>query len=468
MKQLATDKPHGWRDAQSTGFLPESNGVRNTEALQRALDFGGTVVVSRPGIYDIAGTVLIGSHTHLRCGAGVFFRKSAEAGIFTHVLLNRGALTRTWDEAIVVEGLQVIVNGVDKVMDQVFGLRGHIAFFYVRDLRITGFRCHDVMPAQFAVHVCTFEDLLIEDTVIKGDKDGIHLGPGKRFIIRDGVFQTYDDAVALNAQDYPTSNPEMGWIENGLVENCHDLADDRKPIAYFCRLLAGAWRDWVPGMEVQNSDTVVSGGRLYRVQGRPDGTFWRSETRPTHMSGMQELDGIPWGMTQDDALFTAGVRNVTFRNIHLEKARIGFSLQFCNGIFNRSYYPGSQCPVQENVRFDGVRVLHDGGVPVLRVSSPVDRLMLTNCDLKASGILFEDESDMEDHGSTLVSLTGCSLTAKEGVVLLRNSIPGRKITLHHSENLPLDPHADISILPGPGNLLINPISTLSPECASAL
>ena len=34
---------------------------------------------------------------------------------------------------------------------------------------------------------------------------------------------TFDDAIALNAHDYATSNPELGWIENGVIENCHDL-----------------------------------------------------------------------------------------------------------------------------------------------------------------------------------------------------------------------------------------------------
>ena len=91
--------------------------------------------------------------------------------------------------------------------------------------------------------------------------------------------------------------------------NCHDLADDKTPIGFFCRILAGAWLDWKPGMEVQQSDSVVSNGKIYRVQAKPDGTVYKSLTRPTHATGSQVLDGIDWGMMQSDVTYTAGVRN---------------------------------------------------------------------------------------------------------------------------------------------------------------
>jgi hypothetical protein len=66
----------------------------------------------------------------------VFLKKVAEPTPFTHVLLNKGALTRTYDEHITISGLQIVVNGVDVRAFQVYGLHGQIAFFYVRDLRI--------------------------------------------------------------------------------------------------------------------------------------------------------------------------------------------------------------------------------------------------------------------------------------------------------------------------------------------
>ncbi len=259
-----------WADAAEFGFSPDATGLQNTRALQRAVDRTGTIMVSRPGIYSIAGTVYLGSNTSLVFGNNVFIKKVAEPDPFTHVLLNKGALTKTYDEHITVSGLQLIVNGIDVRKWQVYGLHGQIAFFYVKDLRIEHFRCLDGGRAQYIIHVCTFEDITIEDIRIEGAKDGVHLGRDKRFTIRDGRFETGDDAIALNAHDYSVGNPELGWIEDGVIENMHDLPNPKQEIGYFCRILAGAWIDWRPGMEVQQSDTVVSGGRLYLVQASPN------------------------------------------------------------------------------------------------------------------------------------------------------------------------------------------------------
>ncbi len=329
----------GFTDAAEFGFSPGATGVQNARALQRAVDRAGTIVVSRPGTYKLAGTVYLGSNTSLLFGNNVFVKKVAEQGPFTHVLLNKGALTKTWDEHIAVSGLQLIVNGVDVRNWKVFGLHGQVAFFYVKDLRIEHFRCLDGGRLQYAIHVCTFEDITIEDVLIRGDKDGVHLGRGRRFTIRDGTFETGDDAIALNAHDYSVGNPELGWIEDGVVENMRDLANPKRQIGYFCRILAGAWIDWRPGMEVQQSDTVVSDGRLYRVQANPDGTVYKSVTRPAHKSGAMVLDGINWGVVQDDVTYTAGVRNVVFRDIFLEKPRVAFSIHFDNDRYSRSVLP---------------------------------------------------------------------------------------------------------------------------------
>ncbi|HYE85040.1 MAG TPA: hypothetical protein VEA16_01705, partial [Vicinamibacterales bacterium] len=266
MNHQSTDRMpmQGFTDAAEFGFSPDGTGIANQEALQQAVDHGGTVVVARPGTYALAGTVYLGSHTSLIFGHGVFVKKTLERKPFSHVLLNRGAISRTWDEHISVHGLHVIVNDVDvRSFDDVFGLHGQLAFFYARDVRITGFRCYDLGKLQYGIHVCTFEDLTIDDVAVRGMKDGVHLGRGQRFTIRNGVFQTFDDAVALNGHDYDVGNPELGWIEHGVVENCHDL-EQYDTTGYFCRILAGAWTDWYAGMELQKSDTVVSAGKLYR------------------------------------------------------------------------------------------------------------------------------------------------------------------------------------------------------------
>ena len=68
-----------------------------------------------------------------------------------------------------------------------------------------------------------------------------HRCRGRGFLIRNGTFQTADDALALNAHDYATSNPELGWVRDGVVEDCVDepLPTSQLGAGFFARLLGG-------------------------------------------------------------------------------------------------------------------------------------------------------------------------------------------------------------------------------------
>jgi hypothetical protein len=440
-------------NAADFGFSPEATGLANTRALQAAVDRGGTIEVTRPGTYRIAGTVYLGSHTALRFSPGVVLQKVDEAGRFSHVLLNKGALIKTYDEAISVEGLTLHVNGLDHNDWQVFGLRGQIAFFYVRDLHIRRFRCPDLGKMQYCIHVCTFEDILIEDLIIKGDKDGVHLGRGRRFTIRDAVFETFDDAIALNAHDYDSGNPELGWIESGVVQNCHDLTAE-KTTGFFARILGGAWTDWHSGMEVRKSDTVVSAGRLYRVKAQPDEVVYRSLTPPTHEHGAQVIDGITWVMVQTDLTYTAGVRDVVFRDIFLAKPRIGFSVHFDNDKYSRSYYPGAPVPRQERLLFDNIRVLHGGRHDFLCIGTPMDALTLAHCVFGDTPIRFHGNRALPDYGPTRLNLIGCTYPRPGSFELLINEVPGKRLHLQTTADLPLHDDFTARVLSGPGDITV--------------
>ena len=454
-------KEIGFTDASDYGFSPKASGVENVKALQTTLNQGGNIIVSEPGIYKVAGTSYIGSNTSIEFGKGVILQKVNEEGLFSHVLLNKGALTRTWDEHIAVKGLHIEVNGVVKRYDKIFGLRGQLAFFYVKDLRIEGFRCYDIEGNQFSIHVCTFEDLLIDDTILVGEKDGIHLGRGNRFRISNATFKTLDDALALNAHDYATSNPEVGWIENGVIENCHDLSLEGQPlVGYFFRILAGGWIDWEEGLELQNADAVVSGGRIYRVDGigpdgKPDKKVYVTKTRPTHEEGTVVLDDIKWVMMQDDVQYTAGVRNVVFRDIFLEKPRQTFSIHFDNSSWSRSYYPGAEIPEQKQLLFDNVRVLHDGDKPFIKVNTPVDVFTVMNSSLRNTGILFHGKKGyVPDYGKTQINFYGNILNKLGEMVLVENTIPGKEIELKTANNIEISDDFKALIKEGKGKITV--------------
>lgn len=218
---------------------------------------------------------------------------------------------------------------------------------------------------------------MLERLHIEGRKDAVHLGTGKCFVIRHGVFRTYDDPIALNAHDYAVANPQMGWIEDGLIEDCYDL-EDESTVGYFCRILAGSWVDWYPSMEIQNSDTVVSGGRVYRAFQKPDGVVSISKTAPMHKEGMSTLDGINWVMVQENVVYNCGCRNIHFKDIHLLKKRdVALSIHFDHDWYSRSVYPSSEMPVQENIVFENI-VVENEIACMVRSITPVDVIKIVN------------------------------------------------------------------------------------------
>ncbi len=398
---------------------PKNSCRDNTMALQSLLDCGGTIRIEEPGIYEIEDTLQIKSHTHLICGAGVVLRRSASS-VGSFAMINRGAFTGEWDTDITIEGMHLETNGVEaRHHAAVYGLTGELSFFRVKHLRICDFVSTDLPPLSFGIHVCTFEDLVIERVRIEGRKDAVHLGTGKRFVIRRGLFRTFDDPIALNAHDYAVANPQMGWIEDGLIEDCYDLAD-KETTGYFCRILAGSWCDWHEGMEIQNSDTVVSNGRLYRAFQKPDGKIYRSMTAPSHTEGMRTLDGIHWVMAQEDVVYNCGCRNIHFKDIHLQKQRDkALSIHFDHDQYSRSVYPGSEMPVQENIVFENLTVENKVDC-LVRSITPVDAVRILNSSLTEGGIELECLPGQEgNYPDTRILISGNYLRGKTKSQLVR-------------------------------------------------
>lgn len=377
--------------AKDYGFLPKNDGVQNAIALQKAVDLGGDIYIDTPGIYLVSDTIYIGDDTSIVFCAGSYMKRIANEEETGYVFINKGAYTQTYNKNIKIKNLHLLCNNVVsgqptlQSRKAIPGISAHVAFYYIKNLEITGFETLDLPSKDFAIQVCTFENLLIENVKIEGLKDGIHLGRGSKFIIRNCIFKTFDDPIALNAHDYTTSNPQLGWIEDGLIENCYDL-DAPETTGFFCRILAGSWRDWEKGMQVQRSDSVVYHGRVYRVLMPVDGKIYSSHTPPTHESGLKEYDGIIWCMVQNDETYNCGCRNIHFRNIFLQKKRpVAFSVHFDKDNYSRSYYPNSNAPLQENIIFENICLKND--IPILLMSvTPVTGLKFINSVIDGSKI----------------------------------------------------------------------------------
>ena len=385
--------------ASDYGFLPGTDGMENARALQRAADMGGDIYVDRVGVYDVSDTIVLKSGTRLVfCAGSEVRRHETPDGETAYLFINRGAYTREWDEQIEIRGLHLTTGGVcsdparEGQKKVITGLSAQLAFSFIRDLVVEGYVVKDLPAESFGVQVCTFENARFENLWIEGRKDGVHLGRGRKFVIRHAVFRTFDDPIALNAHDYSTSNPQMGWIEDGVIEDCYDL-DDEDTTGFFCRVLAGSWLPWREGMVVQRSDSVVYSGRVYRVVMPPDGRTFVSRTPPCHEEGLATYDGIQWCMAQADETLSCGCRNIVFRDIHLQKKRpVAFSLHFDKDVWSRSYYPNSEAPVQDNITFENVWVEND--VPVfLSTKTPVGTVRVKDCRLGGSVFRFRHVGD---------------------------------------------------------------------------
>ena len=408
------------------GFSPSSSGGKNRETLQKMLDAGGHIVIDEAGIYDVAGTLTIGSDTTLEFSAGTYVRRVPTGEGDGPLILNKGAFSRTYDHDIAIRGMRLICNDVDITKQNIVGMNCHVGFFYAKHTVIEDFQCYDLGSHGFCIQVCTFEDSRIENVHIEGMKDAVHYGPGRRFILRNGVFRTFDDPIALNANDYAVSNPQMGWIEDGLIEYCFDL-DQPSTTGFFCRLLGGAWLDWSEGMIIRNSDTVVSNGRMYRAKMPADGKEYISKTRPAHTSGEAVLDGITWVMTQDDnIIYNCGCRNIHFKDIYLEKNRpTAFAFHFDNDIYSHSYYPYADAPVQTNITFENVHTM--ANIPYfIRSTTPVGDIKVINSTLADTSVRMAHRGvEGIVYPPTRIILSGCSIRGKCNV----SAVEGRKIYL---------------------------------------
>jgi hypothetical protein len=454
LEQRASNESGALTDAAAFGFLPTQSGVENLKALQAALDHGGTIIVGKPGTYKLAGTVFIGDNTSLVFAAGVTLMKVAEIKVFTHVILNKGAMTRTFNHNISIIGLHLKVNDVDKWMDEIYGLRGHVSFFYVKDLKIERFRCTDLAKGQFCIQICTFEDVLIDDVIIKGRKDGIHFGNGKRFRVSNGVFQTGDDAIALSAGDWITGNPEFGDLDGGLIENCYELPTERFEGA-FAKIVSSAWVDWKPGLPVRHGDAVVSEGKIYRVMAQVDGKIYTSLTRPTFAEGTKELDGFTWQMHQVGAFYTAGVRNVVFRDIYLYSTRVPFQIMSYDCDYAHSYYRGAPMPTQGEIALENINVLSDHKHALVEVTTPCDILTIRNTIFRDNPIVFDQTSDYDSYPPSHLTLANCVFKADGKFTLVKNSCKDKKIILKTACSIEAGRDFSASVDPGPGTIVVS-------------
>lgn len=416
------------------GIHISNDGETNSNILQSLVDANKKILFDIVGIYEVNQTLQLDSNRTIDFNGSTLKKVSFNGKSPRYPIINKGAFTKTYNENINIYNLKIDVNGINIGNDvtAIIGLVGNISMFYIKYFTLCNLEILNIEGTYTGVHICNFEHFLINTIHLEGLKDGIHLGRGKYFNIKNGTFKTADDCIALNAADYVEYNPELGDIQYGLIEDCEDLVNGIGG-TQFCRCLVGSWLDWFSTMDIQNGDTVVSNGRMYRAKNDPDGIHYESLTQPTHTSGIVTHEGINWLMTQDtDIVYSANVKNIDFKNITLSQDKSsGFAWLIDNTVNVRTYYPNAVPPTIDDISFDNIQQVGELTYFIIIVA-PHNELNINNSTINAKLFVFDGRIDGLTYNTFDWNLIGNTYNQEDGDDLILNDAMPINLDLYRS------------------------------------
>jgi len=393
------------------GFSPSASAEVNVAALQEVLNGGGVVTIDIPGVYDLNDTLYLDSNTRLICAPGVIFRKVAP---YCNVLLNRGALTKEYNENITIDGLEVSVNGQKAPPTLVHGLRGQLGFFYVKNLTLRNFTCTDGESFQFLIYIVTWSHLLIENVHLAGDKDGIKLSNGHDATIRNLDLTTYDDGLSLCGTDYPSIVGEIGDVYNVFCSNITDH-QYKNIFGRTCLIYTGSWADYKKGNEYSTGDFCIHEGNLYQVLNEGGFAAITSEP-PVHSDGViTGADSISWRFVQPCDFYQTNVYNVMFDNCIFEKSGnivANWIVPSCiyEGIgVHRTSYPGTERNTSSwGISLNNCKITGKNPQVLVNLMGNMKDVIISSCYFNNPQCTVINVDQYSANEELLASITGCT------------------------------------------------------------
>ena len=401
---INTNAVVGMKNPKAFGFLPTANADQNVIALQAAVSGGGLIIIDTPGIYELNDTILLDSNTKLICTHGVVFKKVAP---YCNIMLNRGALTKEYNENITIDGLEISVNGYEEMPTLVYGLRAQLGFFYIKNLSIKNFICLDGGPRQFLIYIVTWEHLYIDNVRLAGDKDGVKLNNGHDAVISNLDLTTYDDGMSLCGTDYQCVVVEVGDVYNVCYSNVTDH-QYKNIFGRTCLIYTGSWADYAEGNEYHSSDFCLHKGKLYQCANE-HGSVNKSSVAPVHSAGIVTgADTISWRYIQDCDFYHTDVYNVTFDNCIFEKSGNLIAVWIEGSDYQRNYYPGTEhLSGAWGISITNCKFRSSAQQVLLCVIGNLRDVIISNCVLgNLEAVIRIDSSSFNE--ALNVSITGCS------------------------------------------------------------
>lgn len=372
------------RNAADYGFLPTASASDNVIALNNALSYGGNLYVSNAGTYEIDDTIWIPSDTTLTFVTGCTIKK-ATGSAFSFIFANDGIPTysRNSNIKLIGNGLTILVNNITDT-SSIYRMRGHINFFRVDNLEISGINNTD-NPAlgQYFGHFGDLDDFNISDFNLNGGKDGLHFHKCNDGIIDNITTDTADDAIAFMVADYDTVTAVVGSITNITVSNCTNTSILNTGGA-FCRTSVGSWAAWQSGNTYYKSDLCVNAGRIY-IKRDAGGDV--AANAPVHTVGrVIGADGIDWDWVQDGVITEGIIDNITFQNCSNIGSDPFFNLSNDIDLVNQvAEYPGTEGNSYiDNLVFDNIDWQPDSDVKMIYAACCVHKVSIINSTIDVS------------------------------------------------------------------------------------
>lgn len=326
--------------ASDYGFSTTNSADDNVTALQNAVTGGGRIYIDA-GTYDLNDTILLDSNTEILCERGTTLNKSES---YSLVFMNRGALTEEWNENISIKNINVQTNGTGSYCTVVHGMDGHIGFYYIKNLLIENFQCLDIGSTLFTIVIHQWENVVLNNIKIEGDKDGIHFGPGHGARVINYTARCYDDGVNLNGIAYPSHCVIVGDIYDiKFIDCCDEKVEGQVEGGAFLKMMGASWTDWGAGNTYKTGNITKNAGKLYQCN-NDNGFSGTAADAPTHDIGeVTGGDGIVWRYKQE-ALDKDYVEIYDIQIIRgkFTKARFLLNPLLDGGDYLDAVYPGTE------------------------------------------------------------------------------------------------------------------------------